>query len=97
MLIEGHLQNDMKRLGKTFKEVHEHLDEFKGEGKFYDLKRHSFEHLLNQFIEGVWDIQQLRSAIHHLLDDFGGELILEEDYADKKHWINKILEKRCIQ
>ena len=94
MIIDGHLQNDRKRFGKEFKEVHEYLDQFHGTPCFYNKQIHNLEHITHMYEEGSWTIEEYRAALFHLLDDFGMDLPLRQDWESDKHWLGNYLNKK---
>ena len=87
MITDGHLFNDAKRFGKEFKEVHETLDKLYGTPRFYSEQYHSLEFLLSMYNNGVWDIEQFRAGIFHLMDDFGNEIPVHNDWFNTNHWL----------
>ena len=94
MIIEGHLFNDRKRLNNEFPKVHKAIDEFHKTDNFCKLQTHHLEWLLDKYNSNEWSTEELRAGIFHLLDDFGGELPLKEDWSNQEHWLGKYCEDK---
>lgn len=85
MMREEHLAADRERFGRDFNSVHEDLD------STYDLighphraDTHFLEYVLDKWKKGEWNVDQVRAALHHIIDDCG-IIMVEDDWgtADK--------------
>jgi hypothetical protein len=78
MKQEEHLKADRERFGREFPEVHEALDyAFAVRGLAHRKERHHLDFVLSQ----GWNVEQVRSAIFHIIDDCDGRLMIETDWA----------------
>ena len=57
--------------------------------QFCQIPIHHLEFILNKYQENKWNIKQVRAGIFHLLDDFGNDIPLKEDWNDESHWLGQ--------
>ncbi len=94
MIIDGHLFNDRKRFCKEYRSVHEALDKYFKTDNFCNIPVHTLEYLLRKYNEGEFTIEEVRAGIFHLLDDFGHEIPVEDDWVNEEHWLGKYCNKK---
>lgn len=87
MKIEGHLSNDYQRFDEGYPEIHKDLDKYFKTPEFCGTPIHTLEYVLEKYTNKEWTVVQVRAAIHHLLDDFGNNIPLAEDWKNPDHWL----------
>jgi len=93
---EGHMQNDLRRFGTRFPEVHEWLDSKKSTADFWLMARHTLDACLAMYQGGDWNMLQYRAALFHLIDDFGSDMLCYDDLRNPHHWISHYLSKKNL-
>ncbi len=94
MIIEGHLFNDKKRFGESYERIHKTLDQYHRTDKFCSIPIHTLEYLLELYNKKQINIKELRAGIFHLLDDFGNEIPLLEDWNNDEHWLGQYCKQK---